>query len=142
MSLLFDTNVVSEWTKPKPHPRFVHWIGSIDSDEAHLSVVTLAEVQRGIERLPQGRRREQLFGWLSTELIDLFAERIIGVDRSIAAEWARLMARCEAAGKPMGSMDGFLAATAAVHGLTLVTRNVGDFAASGIALLNPWTLNP
>lgn len=139
MKLLFDTNVVSEWTKPEPDPAFVRWIGSIDSATAYVSVITLAELQRGIERLPPGRRRERLFAWLTTEFIGVFADRIVGIDQAIAATWARLMARCDAAGRPMGSMDGFLAATAVELNMTLATRNVSDFSAAGIALFNPWT---
>ena len=139
MSFLLDTNVVSEWTKTVPNPRFVKWIGEIDSNDAHLSVVTLAEIQRGIERLPHGRRRERLSTWLVNELLEVFADRVVDVDQPIAAAWSRLMVKCEAAGRPLGSMDGFLAATAAVHGHTLVTRNVADFAATGVPLLNPWS---
>lgn len=139
MSLLLDTNVVSEWTKSTPDRRFVRWIGSIDSREAYLSVVTLAEVQRGIERLPAGRRRGRLFVWLTQELMSVFTDRIIDIDRMIAAEWARLMVRCDSVGRPIGSLDGFLAATATVRGFTLVTRNASDFIATGVSVLNPWT---
>jgi hypothetical protein len=139
VNLLLDTNVVSEWAKPVPDPRFVRWIGAIDSREAHLSVVTLAEIERGIERLPQGRRRDRLAAWLIDELLEVFGDRIVEIDRLIASAWARMMVRCESAGRPLNSMDAFLAATAVVQGHTLVTRNVADFAATGVPLLNPWT---
>lgn len=139
MSLLLDTNVVSEWTKRIPDPKFVRWIGAIDSRQAYLSVVTLAEIERGIERLPQGRRRDRLARWLIAELLDVFADRIIDINRPIASAWARLMVQCELAGRPLNSMDAFLAATAAVRGYALATRNAADFAATGIALLNPWS---
>ena len=139
MSLLLDTNVVSEWVKPTPDPRFVRWIGAVDSRTAYLSVVTLAEIERGIARLPTGRRRERLAAWFAAELIEIFADRIIDVDRPIASAWARLMVRSEAVGQPLSSIDAFLAATAAVRGYTLVTRNTADFVATGVLLHNPWT---
>ena len=139
MSLLLDTNVVSEWTKPVPDSQFVRWIGGIDSTQAYLSVVTLAEIERGIARLPQGRRRDRLARWLTAELLEVFADRIVDIDRPIAAAWAQVMVRCETAGKPLATMDAFLAATAAVRGYTLVTRNISDFAETGVALLNPWS---
>ena len=105
----------------------------------HLSVITLAELRHGIERLAISRRRTRLEQWLAFELPDRFAGRVLVVDEVIADGWGRLIARASAWGRPIGVMDGFIAATAEAAGLTLVTRNVADFAVAGIVLHNPWT---
>jgi predicted nucleic acid-binding protein len=139
VSFLVDTNVVSEWTKPQPNPGVIEWLARADEDEVFLSVVTFAELRHGIERLPTGARRRRLDEWLRNELPVRFDARIIGVDGAIADEWARLVARREARGRPIPAMDALIAATAQVHGLTLVTRNTADFHASVKSVLNPWT---
>lgn len=138
MSFLLDTNVVSEWTKPRPNPGVVEWLGQVDEDEVFLSVVTFAELRHGIERLPVSTRRRQLDEWLRNELPVRFEARIIGVDGAIADEWGRLVARREGRGRPIQAMDALIAATAQVHGLTLVTRNTADFHPSVKSILNPW----
>jgi toxin FitB len=140
VSFLLDTNVVSEWTKPEPNPGVMGWLSRVTEDEVYLSVVTLAEVRHGIERLPSGRRRRSLDEWLRTELAMRFEERIVLVDGAIADEWGRLVARREARGRTLQAMDGLIAATASVHGLTLVTRNEEDFRGSVGSILNPWVL--
>jgi predicted nucleic acid-binding protein len=138
VSFLLDTNVVSEWTKPRPNPGVVEWLGQVDEDEVFLSVVTFAELRHGIERLPVSTRRRQLDEWLRNELPLRFEARIVGVDGAIADEWGRLVARREGRGRPIQAMDALIAATAQVHGLTLVTRNTADFHPSVKSILNPW----
>lgn len=139
MSFLLDTNIVSEWTKPRPNAGVVKWLAEVDEDEVFLSVVTFAELRHGIERLPAGARRRRLDEWFRSELPLRFEGRIVGVDGAIADEWGRLVARREARGRPIHAMDALIAATAEVHGLTLVTRNTEDFQMSVKSLLNPWT---
>ena len=139
MSFLLDTNVVSEWTKPQPNSGVVEWLSEVDEDEVFLSVVTFAELRHGIERLPAGARRRRLDDWLRSELPLRFEERIVGVDGAIADEWGRVVARREARGRPIQAMDALIAATAQVHGLTLVTRNTADFQTAVKSVLNPWT---
>ena len=139
MSFLLDTNVVSEWTKPRPNLGVVAWLARVDEDEVFLSVVTFAELRHGIERLPAGARRRRLDEWLGRELPVRFEGRIVGVDGAIADEWGRLVARREARGRAIQAMDALIAATVQVHGLTLVTRNTADFESSVKLLLNPWT---
>ncbi|MGO9802957.1 MAG: type II toxin-antitoxin system VapC family toxin [Steroidobacteraceae bacterium] len=138
MSYLLDTNVVSEWTKARPNPGVIEWLSQVAEDEVFLSVVTFAELRHAIERLPAGRRRQQLDEWLRSELALRFEGRIVLIDGAIADEWGRLVARQEARGRPIGAMDGLIAATAQVHALTLVTRNATDFQVSVKAVLNPW----
>jgi toxin FitB len=139
MSFLLDTNVVSAWTKARPNSGVITWLEQADEDRVFLSVATLAELRHGIERLPAGAHRKQLDGWLRDELPLRFETRILPVTSQIADEWGRVVAQCESRGRPLGAMDGLIAATASVHRLTLVTRNTRDFESSLKSLLNPWS---
>lgn len=138
MNFLLDTNVVSEWTKPRPDSGVVDWLAKIDEDAVFLSVVTFAELRHGIERLPASKRRKQLDEWLRGELPLRFEQRILQVDGAVADEWGRLVARHDALGRPIHAMDALIAATAQVHALTLVTRNASDFEVSVKSVVNPW----
>ncbi|MEA2526043.1 MAG: toxin FitB [Thermomicrobiales bacterium] len=140
MTYLLDTNVVSEWVKPRPDPHVVSWLADIDEDRVFLSVISLAEISRGIASMPVGVRRDRLAAWLADELPERFEGRLLPVNRPIAEAWGMLMSRAKQAGIGLGVMDAFFAATADTHGLTLVTRNTSDFARLGIMLLNPWHL--
>jgi toxin FitB len=135
---LLDTNVVSEWVKPDPSTSVVAWLEGVDEEEVFISVVSFAELSRGVELLPPGRRRRRLERWLAHELVERFEDRLLGVDLSVAHVWGRMTAAAARAGRPLGSMDAFIAATAGAHGMTLATRNVRDFMALGIGLFNPW----
>ena len=139
MSFLLDTSVVSEWMKPQPNPGVIRWLAEVDEDRVYLSVMTLAELRNGTERLAPGARKSRLDTWLRDELPLRFESRVLSIEIKVADAWGHVMSRCYAAGKPIGVMDAFFAATAEVHALTLVTRNVSDFAASGISLSNPWS---
>ena len=138
MSFLLDTNVVSEWVKPQPSPQVVAWLNEVDEDRVFLSVASLAEIRRGVEIMPQGKRRDRLFGWLTGDLPVRFEGRILDIDRRISETWGIVMARGQKTGLNVHVMDAFLAATAEAHGLTLVTRNVQHFLKLGTPLLNPW----
>src|SRR6266853_5022552 len=137
MSFLLDTNAVSEWVKPRPNPGLIGWMESADEDRIFISVVSLAELRYGVERMAAGRRRSRLEQWLQHELPLRFESRILPVDTNVAQAWGRTVSRSEAAGRPIGAMDAFLAATAETHHLTLVTRNGSDFSLLR-ALPNPW----
>ena len=139
MSFLLDTNVLSEWTKPRPNPGVAVWTADVDEDRVFLSVVTLAELRHGIERLATGKRRRRLEEWLREDLLVRFEGRVLAIDAGIAGRWGRIVARGEAAGRPIGAMDAFMAATAEAHALTLVTRNTADFAGSVSRMVNPWS---
>lgn len=138
MSFLLDTNVVSEWVKPTPDANVVRWLSEVDEDQVFLSVASLAEIRRGIELMDPGKRRDRLTMWLTGELPARFEGRLLDIDRPIAESWGALMARGHKAGLNLGSLDAFFAATADVHRLTLVTRNVHHFEKLGVLLLNPW----
>ncbi|MGB8012721.1 MAG: type II toxin-antitoxin system VapC family toxin [Terriglobales bacterium] len=138
MSFLLDTNAVSEWVKPRPNPGLIGWMESADEDRIFLSVISLAELRYGVERMPAGRRRVRLEQWLRHELPLRFENRILPINDRVAEAWGRTVSHSEAAGRPIGAMDAFLAATAEIHQLTLVTRNVSDFPLLE-AVLNPWS---
>jgi len=136
---LLDTNVVSELVKPSPDARVAAWIRATEETVLHLSVLTFAEIRFGIEKLPQGTRRERLRRWMDTDLADRFEGRILGVDRAIAELWGVIMARGFAVSVRLPVMDTLLAATAEYHGMTMATRNIRDFARAGVATLDPWS---
>ena len=138
MSFLLDTNVVSEWVKPRPDPGVIRWLADVDEDRVFLSVVTLAELRYGIERLADGSRRRRLDGWLRDELPLRFEGRLLPVDAAITDRWGEVVARREAAGRPIGIIDAFIAATANVRALKLVTRNEVDFESAVDEIVNPW----
>jgi predicted nucleic acid-binding protein len=138
VGFLLDTNAVSEWVKPRPNPGVIDWMEMADEDRIFISVISLAELRYGVERMAAARRRSQLERWLQDELPLRFESRVLPVDNTVAEAWGRTVSRAEAAGRPIGAMDAFLAATAETHQLTLVTRNVSDFPLLK-AVLNPWT---
>lgn len=136
---LLDTNCISEMVvRPQPDPRVVEWMGSADETLLYLSVLTLGEVRKGLALLPQSKRRTRLEGWLEVELQARFAGRILGIDTTVADRWGLLAAEAKSTGKTLSVIDGLLAATALHHNLTIVSRNVSDFAACHVAVLNPW----
>jgi hypothetical protein len=137
MSFLLDTNVVSEWVRPQPNSAVITWLDEVDEDRVFLSVITLTELRYGVERLAAGKRRKRLQDWLEHELPLRFEGRVLDVDLRVAHACGELLSRREAAGRPLGAMDAFLAATAGVYRLTLATRNDSDFAGI-VQCLNPW----
>ena len=138
MSFLLDTNVVSEWVRPTPDHGVVAWLATADEDCVFLSVVTLAELRHGLARLPPGERRTGLQTWLERDLPTRFEGRILAIESDVALEWGDLVAERERSGRPIGAMDAFIAATARVHDLEVVTRNARDFEGSVRAIVNPW----
>ena len=135
---LLDTNVVSELIKPEPSVHVVEWIDSINESLSYLSVLTLGEIRAGVARLRASARRARLESWLDVELRDRFQGRILTVDAAVADRWGTITALTTLRGRPVPVTDALLAATALVHGLTMVTRNVADFELTGVVALNPW----
>ena len=138
MNLLLDTNVLSEVQRPAPDLKVLGWLDAIDEDRTYISVASIAELRRGIALMDDGRRRDALAIWLANDLPARFAERILPIDRAVAERWGDLMAESRRSGVALSVMDGFFAATALANDLTLVTRNVKDFASFGVPLFNPW----
>lgn len=137
MTWLLDTNVVSEWVKPRPAPGVIEWLAGVDEDRVFLSVCTVGEIGFGIDLLPAGRRRTALKNWLEGDLLERFRDRIVPVDVPIAVAWARLSAAAHRTGRSLTAMDGLIAATAAVHQLTLVTHNIQEFGGLDVDLFDP-----
>jgi hypothetical protein len=139
VNFLLDTHVLSEWIKPKPDEGVVAWLNDADEDRTLISVISLAELRHGIERMDHGGRRRRLDSWLRRDLPDRFEGRILEIDERVANAWGSVVATRDAIGQPIGPMDAFVAATALVHKLTLVTRNVADFEGSVERIESPWT---
>lgn len=138
MSFLLDTNAISELVRPGGDRRVIDWI---DRHEPLLfvSIATFAEIRRGIELLGDGRRRNLLTEWIDDTVPRRFGGRILDIDRRVAYAWGTLMVRSERQGRRLDVIDGFIVATAAAHGLTLVTRNTRHFVGLDIPLFDPWT---
>ena len=135
---LLDTNCVSELVRVKPEPRVLEWMEAAEETLLHLSVLTLGDLRKRLAALPQGRRRTRLEAWLEVDLRGRFSGRILPVDAAVADRWGLLAARARRIGAPLPIVDGLLAATALHHNLTMVSRNVCDFAAAQVPVLNPW----
>lgn len=138
MRFLLDTNVVSEWVKPSPDIGVATWLAETDEEAVFLSVMKLGEIRHGIERLPPGARRSRLDAWVTTDLPLRVEGRMLRIDEATADVWGRLMALAQDRGRPMAAVDALIASTAFRHGLRLLTRNIKDFEALDIPLLNPW----
>ena len=136
MNFLLDTNIVSELRRARPHVGLISWFDAQSSRALFLSIVTLGEIRQGVEQLRRrdAKQAELLNRWLNG-LTQFYEDRLLYVDGTVVDEWGRLRAR-----RSMPVMDAFIAATARVHGLTLVTRDVRDFANLGVTLLNPLEL--
>jgi len=129
---LLDTNIVSDVQRRLPKP--TEWLASVDPTSVSLSVITLGEIERGIIKLRKvdSEKATRLDLWLR-ELRRDNADRILAVTEDVALAWGRITA-----GRTRGSADTLIAATALVHDLVLVTRNVTDFDDTGVTVLNPW----
>jgi predicted nucleic acid-binding protein len=135
MRYLLDTNVVSEVIKRRPAPEVRAWLEQAPASGLYLSVISLGELRQGVDAAPQGAWKDKLDHWLSAELPQDFAGRILDVDQAVAEQWGRLMA---AAPQTPAVADALIAATALQHGLIVVTRNTPDFKFPGLRAINPW----
>jgi len=138
VKFLLDTNIASEAMRRDPNADVIAWTDRQRLQTLHFSVGTIAEIDFGIARLDESLRKARLQAWRD-ELVRRSRPRVLPVDLTIAKAWGVVRARATAAGRTMPVIDALLAATAAVHDLTLVTRNVADFEIWGGPVLNPWT---
>lgn len=134
MSFLLDTNVLSEIRKPNADANVRKWFASVHDSELYISVLVVGEIRQGLERLRRRDRRQAAVyeSWLAALQLR-YRERIVPISSEIAEEWGRLNVP-----DPLGVIDGLMAATAKVAGLTLVTRNTTHVARTGVALLDPF----
>jgi predicted nucleic acid-binding protein len=140
VNYLTDTNIISELVKPRRDERVAAWV------QAHrftsfVSAVTIGELRRGIERLPSGKKQDDLRRWLVEFCSDLEG-RLLAFNTSTAHVWGQMQAKWEAAGVTLPTLDGQIAATAHRYRLTVVTRNVADFRRAGLKVFNPFDPTP
>lgn len=140
MTYLLDTCVISELAAKRPAPEVMEWINGVDPESVFLSVATIGEIRKGIEKVRDPGRKTTLDAWLHEELLVRFRSRLAVPDVGVFLEWGALVGRLENQGTPMPAIDSLIAATA-LHGrFVLVTRNESDFVNAGVRLLNPWKL--
>jgi predicted nucleic acid-binding protein len=135
---LLDTSLLSELVKRVPNPAVVTWVDVHDEDTLFISVITLGELQKGVRKLPASERKEELRSWLAQDLVQRFGRRILPIDSAVALAWGALQGEAEQRGSKLPVVDSLIAATASVHNLTVVTRNVGDLQRCGVPVVNPW----
>jgi predicted nucleic acid-binding protein len=138
MKALLDTCVISELVSKKPNPSVVDFVDSLDPEDIYLSVITIGEIVKGIEKLPKSRRKTDLHNWLNDDLLTRFEGNIVALDTDVLIGWGMLTARLESAGNTMPAVDSLIAATALAKKMTLVTRNVSDFEGTNVEIINPW----
>jgi len=138
MKYLLDTCVISELIKKKPNPKIVQWIAKTEESSLFMSVLTIGEIHKGIEKLPESRKKEKLHDWIRYDLEERFQNRILDFDLQTAVIWGRIQAHSELSGKAMPAIDGLIAATGLSYDLAVVTRNSTDMEMSGVTLINPW----
>ena len=138
MKYLLDPCVISELIKKSPNENVLSWLKNQDEANLYLSVLTFGEIQKGIEKAPDERRKNKLIIWLEEDLKQRFAGKIIPIDQNVAIKWSEIQGIAEKSGKTMPSIDGLIAVSALVHHCTVVTRNTSDMENSTVALFNPW----
>ncbi len=136
---LLDTNVISEYGRERPPDQRVRaWVDAQREQGLYLSVLTLGEIRKGTTLLPPSNKRDQLERWLEVELPGRFANRLLPINGTIAEIWGAMSGQANLRGIALAIIDGLIAATANHHDLTVVTRNVRDFSAWGVPVINPW----
>lgn len=138
MSYLIDTCCVSELVKQKPEPNVITWFGQQDERSLYLSVITFGELKKGVLKLPDSKKKNELNHWIKEDLNERFKGRILDITLEVSDKWGEMLAAAEKRGKALPAVDSLIAATALVHGLSVVTRNTRDMKNSGAELINPW----
>ena len=140
--ILIDTNVISELWKPGPDSNVLAWIDAQTIETLYLSAITVAELRYGLAMMPDGKRRTIYQERLEREVLPTFAGRVLAFDLDTSKTYAELMARARAEGKAIAKADGYIAATAAMHGLIVATRDTSPFEAGGLVVIDPWNAFP
>ena len=138
MNYLLDTCVLSELIRENPEANVASWISGIPETSMYLSVLTIGEIHKGIEKLPESKKKDRLHKWVNSDLCIRFKNRILDLDLEVSTKWGQIQGKAEQVGKPMPLIDGLIAATALSHDLIVVTRNTEDMEQSGVTLINPW----
>ena len=135
---LLDTTVLSELRRPRPNARVRDFVAAQPLEQLFVSTVSLAEIRFGIDTLSDAVRRAELGDWLMHRVRPMFGQRVLEVSEDVMFKWRLLVEDGRRAGHTYSQPDLIIAATALQHGLTVVTRDVGDFALARVPLLNPW----
>lgn len=138
MKYMLDTCVLSEFTRRQPEQRVIDWINSNSEEDLFISVITIGEVQRGIERLSDSKRKTELIQWMTQGLLKRFDGRIVSIDAETMIIRGSLTTRMESQGKPIGVMDSLIIASALQYKMIVATHNINDFHPSGVRVINPW----
>ncbi|HHF7344532.1 TPA: type II toxin-antitoxin system VapC family toxin [Legionella feeleii] len=133
---LLDTNIISELVKPKPNEKVMRRLQQKDSSMLFISVLTLGEIRKGINGITDPQKYGTISHFLEVQLPDYFEERILPIDQKIADMWGQVQSKLK--GHHLSAIDALIAATAIVHNLKLVTRNVKDFVHIPVEIINPW----
>ena len=136
---LLDTNVLSELRKPRPDRRVVAFVAGEPLERLFVSAVTFAEFRFGIEKLTDPAKRFDITSWLDTKMRPMFDERVLALSEDVLLRWRLTIEKGRKAGHTLSHPDVLIAATAAHHGLTVVSRNTAEFVAAGVAVFDPWT---
>ena len=135
--LVLDTNVLSELMKASPAPAVMEWTDAPGRERLYITAITVAEIRYGVERLPSGRRRDLLRSAAADSFAG-FGDEILPFDVEAAARYPDVVTRRDRAGRPIDGFDAQIAAICLAHRASLVTRNVKDFAETGVKLIDPW----
>ncbi len=135
---LLDTNVLSELNRPRPDTKVVAFVGAQPLDRLFVSTVALAEIRFGIEQVTDPSRRAGLHHWLTYQVRPMFDGRVLAISEDVMVAWRLMVEEGRKARHTFPQPDLIVAATAAVHGLTIVTRNRADFVQAGARVFNPW----
>ncbi len=138
MNYLLDTNVISELILKRPNKKVVEWIDRLDPNTIYLSVITIGEIRKGMEKLPPSKRKDRVKEWLEGDLLIRFQGRILEITTEVMLIWGELTGRLEKAGRPIKAIDSLVAAIALQRNYRLVTRNDQDFQGTGVTIFNPW----
>jgi toxin FitB len=137
MKFLLDTNVISELIKSSPDPNVLAWFSQVPEEHTFISVLTLGELSSGIDKLPDGMKKNDLILWFD-KLSNSFSRQTFPIDSETALQWGRLSAARGKQGRPLPVIDGLIAASAYRQAAILVTRNTRDFESLPIQIINPW----
>jgi predicted nucleic acid-binding protein len=139
---LLDTNILSELRRPKPERKVLAFVAAQPLESLYVSAVSLAEIRFGIERLADAGRRAELNDWLAQKVRPMFEQRLLAISEDIMFKWRLLVEEGRKAGHTFSQPDLIIAATALHHGLTVVSRDVGDYRKARAEVYDPWRDGP
>jgi predicted nucleic acid-binding protein len=130
--------VLSEYTQKQPDTNVLSWVDGASEATLHISVLSIGEIRQGAAHVADARKSARLMNWLESDLLPRFEQRVLSVNTEIALHWGELRGQLLRKGRPLSLFDSLIAATAAVHGFSVVTRNTRDFRNMGVMVVNPW----